>query len=105
MNREFFRELMRRRVPSIVGLYLAAGWGLLEFTDWATTRFDLPDSLEDGVVVTWAVLLPLVAASGLEMGCARDLSSLQTHRPFHAPLRGRPPLREHERRPGGRLPR
>ena len=61
MNREFVREIARRRVPSIVGLYLAAGWGLLEFTDWATTRFDLPVSLQDWVVISWAVLLPLVA--------------------------------------------
>jgi len=61
MNRAFIRELMRRRVPSVVGLYLAAGWGLLEFTDWATGRFAIPISLEDWVVVTWIVLLPLVA--------------------------------------------
>ncbi len=68
MNREFLRELMRRRVPSIVGLYLAAGWGLLEFTDWATTRFDLPETLEDWLVVSWAVLLPFVAAMAWKWG-------------------------------------
>ena len=60
MKRAFLRELLRRRVPSIVGLYLAAGWGLLEFTDWATGRFDLPVYLEDWVVMTWALLLPVV---------------------------------------------
>lgn len=68
MKREFLRELMRRRVPSIVGLYLAAGWGLLEFTDWATNRFDLPNSLEDGVVMTWVVLLPLVIGLAWKWG-------------------------------------
>lgn len=68
MNGEFLRELMRRRVPSIVGLYLAAGWGLLEFTDWATGRFEIPASLQDGVVVTWVVLLPLVATLAWRWG-------------------------------------
>jgi len=42
-----------------VGIYLAAGWGLLEFTDWATGRFGLTESLETALVVTWAVLLPV----------------------------------------------
>ena len=68
MRREFLPELMRRRLPSIVGLYLAAGWGLLEFTDWATTRFGLPVFLQDGVVMTWVVLLPLVIGLGWKWG-------------------------------------
>ena len=42
-------------MPSVVGIYLAAGWGLLEFTDWATGRFGLTESLETALVVTWAV--------------------------------------------------
>ncbi|MFC1661315.1 tetratricopeptide repeat protein [Gemmatimonadota bacterium] len=61
MNQKFLKELLRRRLPQLVGLYLAAGWGLLEFTDWATNRFDLPSSLADTVVLTWLVLLPPVA--------------------------------------------
>jgi hypothetical protein len=61
MNSDFLRELMRRRVPQMVGLYLAAGWGLLEFTDWAAGRFGFSGSLEDAVVVSWAILLPVVA--------------------------------------------
>jgi adenylate cyclase len=75
MNREFFRELLRRRIPSIVGLYLAAGWGLLEFTDWATGRFHLPVTLEEGVVVTWVVLLPLVTGLAWKWGAPGTSSS------------------------------
>jgi TolB-like protein len=68
MNRDFLRELTRRRVPQLVGLYLAAGWGLLEFTDWATGRFGLSGILEDAVVVSWAALLPVVAVLAWRWG-------------------------------------
>ena len=68
MNRDFLQELLRRRVPQLVGLYLAAGWGLLEFTDWATGRFGLSGSLEDAVVVSWAILLPAVASLAWRWG-------------------------------------
>lgn len=44
------RTLFRRRVPQVAGVYLAAAWGLLEFTDWATTRFGLSRHLPDMVV-------------------------------------------------------
>ena len=81
MNREFLRELVRRKVPSLVGLYLAAGWGLLEFTDWATGRFELPVSLQDGVVVTWAVLLPLVTGMAWRWGAGGASSSARSPSP------------------------
>ncbi len=68
MSRDFFGELMRRRVPQIVGLYLAAGWGLLEFTDWATSRFGLLEFWEDAVVASWALLLPVVASLAWRWG-------------------------------------
>lgn len=35
------REALRRRVPQLVGVYLAAGWGLMEFSSWATSQFAL----------------------------------------------------------------
>jgi hypothetical protein len=35
------RELFRRRVPQILGAYLASGWIVLEFTDWLTELFSL----------------------------------------------------------------
>jgi TolB-like protein/Flp pilus assembly protein TadD len=68
MTQEFLRELIRRRVPHLVGLYLAAGWGLLEFTDWATGRFGFSNSLADTVVLTWVGFLPVVAALAWRWG-------------------------------------
>jgi TolB-like protein/Flp pilus assembly protein TadD len=44
-----------------VGLYLAVGWGILEFTDWAITQWGIPDLLDNAVVLTWAVfLIPVI---------------------------------------------
>jgi TolB-like protein/Flp pilus assembly protein TadD len=34
-------EAVRRRVPQLVGVYLAAAWGLMEFSSWASAQFAL----------------------------------------------------------------
>lgn len=52
------QELLHRRVPHIVGAYLAAGWLVLEFTDWVVNRYVLSSHLADFIVVGWLVLLP-----------------------------------------------
>jgi len=49
-------------------VYLAAGWGLLEFTDWATGRFDLSNGAADLVVGAWIVFLPIVAGAAWHYG-------------------------------------
>ncbi len=51
-------ELLRRRVPQILGVYLAVGWGALEFTDWLVNRYLLSPHLTDFVLVTWGALMP-----------------------------------------------
>jgi TolB-like protein/Flp pilus assembly protein TadD len=38
-------ELLSRRIPQVAGIYLAAGWGLLEFTQWAVGQFQMRESL------------------------------------------------------------
>ena len=58
---EFGRELLRRRVPQIVGAYLAGGWILLEFTDWTVNRYVLSSHVTDFVVASWLLLLPAIA--------------------------------------------
>lgn len=32
------RNLMDRRVPQIFGLYVAGGWGFLQFVDWVVEQ-------------------------------------------------------------------
>lgn len=73
MKHAFVRELLRRRVLSILGLYLAAAWGLLEFSDWATGRFDWPARFEDGVVLTCVLLLPVVMGLAWKWGAPGSL--------------------------------
>jgi tetratricopeptide (TPR) repeat protein len=58
---DFGRELLRRRVPHIVGAYLAGGWILLEFTDWTVNRYVLSSHVTDFVVASWLLLLPAIA--------------------------------------------
>lgn len=57
-------------MPQVVGVYLAAGWGLLEFTDWTTGRFEVPTGLEDFVVATWLLGLPLITALAWRLGAS-----------------------------------
>jgi TolB-like protein/Flp pilus assembly protein TadD len=60
MSRQLGREIARRRIPQYVGVYLAAGWGLLEFTDWAMRRFAWTIQVTDYVVGGLLLFLPLV---------------------------------------------
>jgi adenylate cyclase len=61
-------ELLRRRVPQVLGVYLAAAWGLLEFTDWAVTRFGLERNWTNDVMVLLALLLPIVLWTAWKLG-------------------------------------
>jgi tetratricopeptide (TPR) repeat protein len=54
------RELLARRVPHILGAYLAAGWLVLEVTDWVVNRYVLSSHLTDFVAACWVLLLPSV---------------------------------------------
>ena len=53
-------ELLRRRVPQILGVYLAVGWGGLEFTDWLVNRYVLSPYLTDVVLVAWLAMTPAI---------------------------------------------
>ncbi len=67
-----FQELFRRRVPQVAGVYLAAGWALIEFTDWAVGRFALSGRVTDMLIALLLFGLPLVIVfawrSGAEYG-------------------------------------
>ena len=61
-------ELLRRRVPHVLGIYLAAGWGILEFTDWAVIRFQLQAPLVMLVFGSGCLLLPFVVLAAWKLG-------------------------------------
>lgn len=77
MSGKLIREIVRRRLPQYVGVYLAAGWGLLEFTDWAMRRFAWTFQVADYVVAGLLLGLPLVVyaawTSGGRAATARSL--------------------------------
>ena len=55
------RKLLRRRVPQIVGAYLATSWVFLEFTSWAVNQYQLSPTLSNFVVTALLLLVPAVA--------------------------------------------
>jgi len=54
------KEVFRRRIPQVVGLYLAAGWAVLEFTDWLVNRYLLSPHLIDFALLAWGLMIPTV---------------------------------------------
>jgi tetratricopeptide (TPR) repeat protein len=60
MATSFGGELFRRRVPQFLGVYLAAGWGVLEFTDFLVNRYVLSPHLTDLALLAWALMLPTI---------------------------------------------
>jgi TolB-like protein/Tfp pilus assembly protein PilF len=65
---QFLGELLRRRVPHVLGIYLAAGWGLLEFTSWAVDQFGIRVPLVTWIFLGWSVGLPLVLWAAWRLG-------------------------------------
>jgi tetratricopeptide (TPR) repeat protein len=57
-NRSTFDNLMYRRVPQFVGMYIAATWLVIELGDWITERFSLPVALTTYVFVAMLAMLP-----------------------------------------------
>lgn len=62
------RELYERRIPHVLGLYLAGGWGMLEFTSWAAERALVADGFVNGLLVMWLVGLPVTAFLAWRVG-------------------------------------
>lgn len=61
-------ELVRRRVPHVLGIYLAAGWGILEFTDWVVTRYGLEAPVVTLVFIGGCLLVPFVVLVAWGLG-------------------------------------
>ncbi|MEJ2370991.1 MAG: tetratricopeptide repeat protein [Gemmatimonadales bacterium] len=56
----FTTELLRRRIPQILGAYLVASWAVLEFGDWAVNRYVLSPYLVDFAFALLALMAPSV---------------------------------------------
>jgi class 3 adenylate cyclase/TolB-like protein len=53
-------QILRRRVPHFVGLYLVGSWAFLEFTDWAVNQFNLSPVVGTFVLSLLLIMLPTV---------------------------------------------
>jgi hypothetical protein len=53
-----FRDLVDRRVPQYLAVYLGAGWGLVEFFSFLEERFSLSPDWTNIVLFAWAMLIP-----------------------------------------------
>ena len=65
-------ELLKRRVPQIVGLYLVGCWGFVEFTDWAVEQYVLSPHVTNFVVIALISLLPSVMLLAWRFGAPGD---------------------------------
>ncbi len=51
----FIKDLLSRRVPHILGAYLAASWIILEFMDWLVRRYPISPHLVEFCLVAEGV--------------------------------------------------
>lgn len=68
MSGRWAQDLVHRRVPHVLGIYLAGGWGVLEFANWASVRFGWPGATPDVVMGLWMAALPVVLALAWRYG-------------------------------------
>ena len=59
-NRGFLAELIHRRVPQVLGLYIAGTWMAIEIGEWASERLALSGILTLYLFVVMAVMIPSV---------------------------------------------
>ena len=86
-QRSFLENLMHRRVPQIVGMYVAATWLVIELGDWVTERFNLPTIVTSYVFVAMLVMLPAVILFAYNHGAPGRDEWTRTERVF-IPLNG-----------------
>ncbi len=53
----FLQNLLNHRVPQIMGLYLGASWGIIQFIEWTANRFGLSPNL---AVFSFVILVSLI---------------------------------------------
>ena len=56
----FFENLWERRFIQYLISYLVAAWGILQFTEWLTKRYALPNAWVDIIMIFLLALLPSV---------------------------------------------
>ena len=68
MADSLLQNLMHRRVPQLVGMYVAATWLVIELGDWTTERFNLPEAVTTYVFIAMLAMLPAVVVFSYNHG-------------------------------------
>lgn len=55
-----FKDLIQRRVPQILGIYLATSWAIIEFLDWLINRYAISPNIPDIGLAMLASMIPTV---------------------------------------------
>ncbi|NRB46335.1 MAG: hypothetical protein HRU41_01590 [Saprospiraceae bacterium] len=75
-NKTGLEDLWERKVPQSLGTYLAVGFGLLQFLEFTTNRYDLGGHWVDKYLVVWIALVPAIAILAYYGSPLRPISSL-----------------------------
>lgn len=59
-NNNFLEEIIARRIPHIIGMYIAAVWLAVEISDWMSSKFSISNQLSTVVFVGLLSMLPSV---------------------------------------------
>ena len=59
-NKSIISKILNRKIPQIIGMYIASVWLLVEISNWMSGRFKLPDQFDTYVFVFLLALLPAV---------------------------------------------
>ena len=62
--RSLFAQVIHRRIPQVLGLYLGGSWALIQFVDWIVHRYLLSPYLPELVFVILAAMIPTVFLLG-----------------------------------------
>ncbi len=57
---KFLIDLLQRSVPQILGIYLGAGWAIIEFMDWLINQFSISPHLPIFVLLILVSMIPTV---------------------------------------------
>lgn len=57
---KLLKDLLQRRVPQILGIYLGSSWAIIEFLDWLINQFSISPHLPRFVLLTLVSMIPTV---------------------------------------------
>ncbi|MCH8957718.1 hypothetical protein IIA28_20750 [candidate division KSB1 bacterium] len=59
-RKSLFRDLLDRRLPQILGIYLGACWAVVQFVDFLVNRYVLSPNLTDVAIVVLISFIPTI---------------------------------------------